>query len=164
MRKSSERLINYINGAILAGEIRKVDILRATGMSPSVLDAYLNGESTPGLDAADRLAAAVSTSLGGILFEAPVQYSPRVKAIVDRLESFGQKDLALIDLMTIALSTVPKEPQLTPIQLKILDAFAPIINDEAEVLSHLDALDAQLEARPAFTAALRPRKSRQNKK
>ena len=67
MGKSSDLLIKYLKSQIDSGAIRKVDIQRSTGMSAAQLDAYLKKTSTPGLDAAGRLAEAVGVSLEEII-------------------------------------------------------------------------------------------------
>jgi transcriptional regulator with XRE-family HTH domain len=88
MGKSADRLIKAINTEISAGRVRKIDIIRATGFSASQLDAYLNSNSVPGLDAADKLASALGTTLADVLsgMGAP-RISPAIAAIVRQLES-----------------------------------------------------------------------------
>lgn len=62
MGKSAELLINRLNEVFASGRMRKADFLRKTGMSPSVLEAYLQRRSVPGLEAVERIAEAIEVA------------------------------------------------------------------------------------------------------
>ena len=67
MFSSAELLMNAVEESISSGAFRKIDILRSSEMSASQLDNYLSRRNVPGLEAADRLAAAIGQSMATIL-------------------------------------------------------------------------------------------------
>jgi transcriptional regulator with XRE-family HTH domain len=82
---AAKYLISRLNEAIELKKLRKVDIKNATGFSSSLLEAYLTGASTPGMDAAEKLAQVLGLSLGEALRGAPAQ-PPRKPSPLEALE------------------------------------------------------------------------------
>jgi len=67
MSKAAELLIKRVNAEIEAGRVRKADIRRTTGWHSALLETYLQGKSVPGLENAEKLAAAIGMSLADAL-------------------------------------------------------------------------------------------------
>ncbi len=67
--KAAELLVDKALSEIRLGHITKAEILRHTKFSPSQLDAYLSGDSIPGMNAAERLAAAMGRGLAELIVE-----------------------------------------------------------------------------------------------
>ena len=59
MTNAAEILRKKLSAEIESGKISKTELCRKTGFSRSLLDAYLKGTTTPGLDAIQRAAEAI---------------------------------------------------------------------------------------------------------
>jgi transcriptional regulator with XRE-family HTH domain len=111
MGKSSEALIKRLQAEIATGNLRKADICRNAGFSSSQLEAYLQGRSVPGLDAADRIADSIGQPLSEILASAPVatkgpslpkEILQHVDSIAERTAKQMTERLISIDLSPLA--------------------------------------------------------------
>lgn len=54
---------------LLAGYGAQTRLRKLTGMSPTVLNRYLKGDSVPGLDAVERIAEGLNVSVGDLLYD-----------------------------------------------------------------------------------------------
>jgi transcriptional regulator with XRE-family HTH domain len=127
MQSSVDLLIKFVGSALQAEATTKAEILRRTGFSASQLDAYLSKKSTPGLDAADRLAAALKTTLAHILFgtegrelanlalEAKHQVDDISRNLKKTQESLTQAQALAEDGLKAIESAIAKEGKKSPI-------------------------------------------------